>query len=225
MTMLERVSKQWFRRIVFLALRQKSDLQPENILARYRSGQYFMMGRFGIMKWKNPDQRAVIPLDDRFQVGKRLAKKIHSGGFEVTFDRVLRRVVESCAELNPKRSWTWIYPEVIDVICSLHRQGYAHSVEVWRQGQLVGGEYGIAIGGFYSGESMFTREDYASRVALVFLVNRLRDCGYTLLDTQELRGVVREFGAYEMPREEYLSLLGKALSQNVTSFSSNTASQ
>jgi leucyl/phenylalanyl-tRNA--protein transferase len=225
MTMLERVSKQWFRRIVFLASGQKRELQPENILARYHSGQYYMIDRYGRMKWKNPEQRAVIPLDDRFRVGKRLAKKIHSGHFEVTFDRVLRRVVESCAELNPKRSWTWIYPEVIDVICRLHQQGYAHSVEVWRQGQLVGGEYGIAIGGFYSGESMFAREDYASRVALVFLVNRLRDCGYTLLDTQELRGVVREFGAYEIPREEYLSLLGKALSQNVSSFSSNTAGQ
>jgi len=223
--MLERYSKQLFRRIVFLASGQKKELQPENILARYRSGQYYMINRYGRMKWKNPERRAIIPLDDRFHIGKRLARVIRSGCFEVTFDQALRRVVESCAELNPKRSWTWIYPEVIDAICRLHQQGFAHSVEVWHEGQLVGGEYGVAMGGFFSGESMFTREDYASRVAMVYLVDRLRDCGFSLLDTQELRGVVSEFGAYEIPREEYLSLLGKALSQNGTDFGTNTASQ
>ena len=223
--MLERYSKQLFRRIVFLASRQKKELRPENILARYRSGQYYMIDRYGRMKWKNPEHRAIIPLDDRFHIGKRLARVIRSGRFEVTFDQALRRVVESCAELNPKRSWTWIYPEVIDAICRLHQQGNAHSVEVWREGQLVGGEYGVAMGGFFSGESMFTREDYASRVALVYLVDRLRECGFSLLDTQELRGVVSEFGAYEISREEYSSLLGKALSLKVTNFSSNTASQ
>ncbi len=156
-----------------------------------------------------------MPLDDRFQIGKHLAKKIRSGFFEVSFDRSFRQVVEGCAELHPNRRWTWIIPEVIDAMTRLHREGYAHSVEVWRNGQLVGGAYGIAIGGYFSGESMFSREHYANKVAIVFLVHRLRECNFSLLDSLELGSVAREFGSFEIPRGEYKALLAKALSQDV----------
>jgi leucyl/phenylalanyl-tRNA---protein transferase len=215
MTGMKKYFRKIVRRVIWLALQQDKQLKPENLLARYRSGYSLMTGRLGIINWLDPDQRAIMPLDDRFLIGKHLAKKIRSNYFEVSFDRSFRQVVEGCAELHPRRRWTWISPEVIDAMTSLHQKGYAHSVEIWRNGMLVGGAYGIAIGGYFSGESMFAREHYANKVAMVTLVHNLRKCGFSLLDSLELGSVAREFGAYEIPRDEYKVLLADALSQDV----------
>jgi leucyl/phenylalanyl-tRNA--protein transferase len=177
-----------------------------------------MTARFGIVKWRDPEQRAIIPLDERFRIGKRLAKKLASGYFEVTFDRAFRDVVEACAQPRPGHgsSWSWLSRDLIEAYLALHRLGYAHSAEVWHEGRLVGGEYGVAIGGLYSGESMFTREDSAGRVALAHVVERLRAHGFVLLDTQYLTSVTCEFGAYEVERSEYHTLLADALARDVT---------
>lgn len=202
-------------RLVSLAFRHEEQLRPERMVASYREGRFPLIGRLDHIVWQDPAVRAVIPLDERFRVGKRLRKKIESGHFTVTFDRAFRRVIEACAELRPGREVLWLSPELIDAYTRLHRCGYAHSVEVWREGRLVGGEYGVAIGGLYSGESMFTREDYAGRVALACLAHRLRDRGFALLDTQQMSEVAREFGAFTIGRAEYGRLLADALARDV----------
>jgi leucyl/phenylalanyl-tRNA--protein transferase len=201
-----------FMALVFL---HRVQLRPDRVLAAYRRGYFPKIKRIGFLYWSNPERRAIIPLDDRFQVGKRLKKKIESHFFEVTFDKAFPEVIKACASPLPGRSTTWISPEVIESFIRLHELGHAHSVEVWRDGRLVGGEYGIAIGGFYSGESMFHYEDYASRVAMVHLVERLRERGFVLLDSQEMNQTIREFGAMEVERVEYHRLLADALSRDV----------
>lgn len=175
-----------------------------------------MMGRFGFLEWQAPEKRALIPLDDRFQIGKRLNKKIEGHIFDVTFDRAFPDVIRNCAETRAARGDVWLTPELIEAYIRLHELGFAHSVEVWHDGKLVGGEYGVAIGGFYSGESMFHCEDYASRVAMVYLVERLRERGFTLLDSQYMNATAREFGAFEVGRGEYRQILADALSRQVT---------
>lgn len=171
-----------------------------------------MISKDGILEWRSPEPRAIVPLDDRFTIGKRLSKKLDSGIFQATFNRSFRDVVHACAEPRPGSPRVWITPEVCHAYVRLHELGHAHSVEIWRGNQLVGGEYGVAIGGFYSGESMFTREDYAGRVAMVHLVRRLRERGFTLLDSQYMNPTAREFGAVEVDRHEYARLLAGALS-------------
>ena len=184
---------------------------PGRILFAYRMGKFPMTSKFGLVAWHSPERRAIIPLDDRFQVGKRLRKRIDSHVFEVTFDTAFSAVLEACAEARPERGDAWLSPELAAAYLQLHRLGHAHSVEVWHDGRLVGGEYGVAIDGFYSGESAFTREDYAGRVAMVFLVKRLRERGFTLLDSQYMSPLAREFGGFEVDRDEYNRLLAEAL--------------
>ncbi|MCC7118264.1 MAG: leucyl/phenylalanyl-tRNA--protein transferase [Anaerolineales bacterium] len=196
---------------------QKRSL-PEKILAAYRQGQFPMVNRFGFISWKRPQVRALIPLDERFHIGKRLTKKLEAQIFEVTFDQAFADVIHNCARPSTHARDVWLTPELIEAYIRLHKLGHAHSVEVWHDGKLVGGEYGLAIGGFYAGESMFHYEDYASRVALVHLVNRLRAKGFTLLDTQYLNATSREFGGYEIELAEYNALLAAALARAETSF-------
>lgn len=188
---------------------------PDRILDEYRCGRFPMTGDLGFIEWRSPSSRAVIPLDERFRIGKRLRKKLDSGVFHVTFDTAFPAVLQGCAEPTAKRGDTWLSPELANAYLRLHEQGYAHSVEVWHGEQLVGGEYGVAIGGFYSGESAFTRADYAGRVAVAHLVERLRERGFRLLDSQVMNPMAREFGAIELARDEYAGLLKEALSQDV----------
>src|SRR5262245_43490020 len=165
----------------------------------------------GAIYWYEPNPRAIIPLDT-FHVPRRLARTARNGGFEVRVDTSFRAVMAACAEPTPDRATTWIAPEMIDAYTELHALGFAHSVETWREGRLVGGLYGVAIRGLFAGESMFSRERDASKVALVHLVERLRHGGFRLLDTQFIvGGHMLQFGTIEIPRAEYKRRLAQAL--------------
>lgn len=165
----------------------------------------------GSIYWYDPDPRAVIPLDDRFHVPRSLARQVRKGDFQVRVDTAFREVMEACAELGPGRENTWISRGLIDVYCELHALGFAHSVETWHEGELVGGLYGVTLAGLFAGESMFSRTTNASKVALVHLVERLRRRGFVLLDTQFMTDHLRRFGTYELSRQQYKAELERAL--------------
>ncbi len=148
--------------------------------------------------WYAPDPRAIIPLDT-FYVSKNLAKLVRRGIFEIRYDTAFEAVMRGCAN----REKTWISEEIITAYTALHHLGFAHSVECWKDGHLAGGLYGVALGGAFFGESMFTRVRDASKVALVHLVERLRQNGFVLLDTQFITPHLARFGAVEIPRNEY----------------------
>jgi leucyl/phenylalanyl-tRNA--protein transferase len=187
------------------------ELTPQLLIAAYCEGIFPMAHDDGAIYWYEPNPRAIIPLDN-FHVPRRLARTARNGGFEMRVDTSFRAVMEACAEPAPDRASTWIAPEMIDVYTELHRLGFAHSVETWREGQLVGGLYGVSIRGLFAGESMFSRERDASKVALVYLVERLRRGGFTLLDTQfVVGGHMLQFGTIEIPRAEYKRRLAQAL--------------
>ena len=163
------------------------------------------------MYWYAPDPRALLPLD-RFHVPDTLAKLVRHNRFEVAPDRAFERVMRACAAPRAGRMDTWISEEIIEVYTALHRLGYAHSVECWREGVLRGGLYGVALGGAFFGESMFHEERDASKVALVHLVDRLRAGGFQLLDVQFSTPHLARFGVVEISRREYERRLRKALS-------------
>ncbi len=192
-----------------------AELTPELLLYTYSQGIFPMgddMGDGeGEIYWYDPDPRAIIPLDDAFHVPRSLARRIRQGGFDVRVDCAFRQVITACAEPDQNRESTWITPPIIDIYCELQRLGYAHSVETWIDGALVGGLYGVAIGGLFAGESMFSRATDSSKIALVYLVERLRAGGFTLLDTQFMTEHLRRFGAIEIPRAEYQARLKRAL--------------
>ncbi len=158
----------------------------------------------------DPPQRGVLPLD-RFRVSRRLARTVRSDRFEVKIDTAFDLVVESCAAPRPGHPETWISHSIQSLYAQLFARGLAHSVEAWRQDRLVGGLYGVALGGAYFGESMFSVERDASKVALTHLVARLISGGYTLLDTQFTTGHLETFGAVEISRAEYRQRLATAL--------------
>jgi leucyl/phenylalanyl-tRNA---protein transferase len=178
------------------------------LVAAYQAG-YFPMGMDdGEIGWFSPDPRGILPLDT-FHVSRRLARVLRSGRFAVTTDRAFRRVMESCAA--DRDDGTWINAEILDVYGELHARRLAHSVEVWLDGDLAGGLYGVCLGGAFFGESMFHRVTDASKVALASLVEHLRTREFHLLDTQWTTPFLETFGAIEIPRDEYLARLEKAL--------------
>ena len=162
--------------------------------------------------WVSPEKRGVIPLDG-LHVPKRLARTIRSDRFRVTSDKVFAKVMQACAAPGPGREQTWINDEILRLYTALHAGGHAHSVECWDNKKLVGGLYGVSLGAAFFGESMFSTVRDASKVALVALVDILRRGGFTLLDTQFLTSHLARFGAYEIPREEYLVRLHAAVAQ------------
>lgn len=188
----------------------KTPIDADTVLAAYRCG-YFPMAesRTGPISWHSPDPRAIIPLDG-FNIPRSFRRQLERTDVTCTVNGSFERVISACAERG-HRSDTWISDDIITVYTDLHRRGIAHSVESWRKGVLVGGLYGVALGGAYFGESMFSRESDASKFALVHLVERLRSLGFLLLDTQIMNDHVRQFGAVEIPREEYLDLLAGAI--------------
>lgn len=188
-----------------------AELTPELLLYTYSQGIFPMGHDDGEIYWYDPDPRAIIPLDENFHVPRSLARRIRQGGFEVRVDSAFRAVITACAEPGEDREHTWITPAIIDVYCELHQWGYAHSVETWIDGELVGGLYGVTVGGLFAGESMFSRATDSSKIALVHLVERLRAGGFTLLDTQFMTEHLRRFGATEIPRAEYQQRLRHAL--------------
>jgi len=159
----------------------------------------------------DPERRGVIPLDG-FHVSHRLARTVRGDPFEVRIDTAFRRVVQTCAEAKPGRLETWINHPIEDLYVDLHERGHAHSVECWRGDELLGGLYGVSLGGAFFGESMFSRARDASKVALVHLVARLVAGGYRLLDAQFMTDHLTQFGAQEISRLDYHRRLALALS-------------
>ena len=184
------------------------DLSVERLLLAYRSGIF--PWTVSPISWWSPDPRAILELDE-LHVGESLKKTLRKGIFQVTVDRAFPQVIENCAARAPGRPETWITAEFIDAYTRLHEQGYAHSLECWREGELVGGIYGVAIGGFFAGESMFHRANNASKVALCHLVEHLRKRDFRLLDIQMLTPVTRQMGGKTIPRAAFLKRLVEAV--------------
>jgi len=160
--------------------------------------------------WLDPEKRGVLPLES-FHLPRRLLRTINSGRFRVTADAAFAQAISGCAAAAPGREDTWINRQIEHLFIELHRRGYAHSVETWEDGALVGGLYGVSMGGVFFGESMFSKARDASKVALVHLVARLRLGRYRLLDTQFVTAHLAQFGAEEVPREEYKERLATAV--------------
>jgi leucyl/phenylalanyl-tRNA---protein transferase len=184
------------------------------VLAAYRQGIFPMAQADGTVHWFAPDPRAIFDLET-FHVPRRLARTVRSGRFQVTVDRDFEAVMRACAEPAAGREQTWISEDFVRVYGELFRHGFAHSVETRDQGGLVGGLYGVAIGGAFMGESMFSRARDASKVALVHLVERLKARGFVLLDTQFMTGHLARFGAVHVPLGDYLRRLDRAVALKV----------
>jgi leucyl/phenylalanyl-tRNA--protein transferase len=189
-----------------------TEITPDLVLRAYRAGLFPMAERRDgeRLYWLDPELRGVQPLD-AFHLPRRLARTVLSGTFEVRCDTAFAEVMHGCAAPTPDRPETWINPEIERLFGALHVMGHAHSVECWQQGRLVGGLYGVALGGAFFGESMFSAARDASKVALVHLVARLRLGGFRLLDTQFVTEHLARFGAIEIPRAEYRRRLLVAL--------------
>lgn len=183
------------------------DFTPELIIRAYCMGIFPMGDEEGGIRWYSPDPRCIIDLNE-FHASDRLTRTYRKGRYEVCIDTAWERVIRECAE----RETTWITDDVIEAYTQLHQMGIAHSVEAYAGGQLAGGLYGVSLGGAFMGESMFHRATDASKVCLVFLVERLRERGYVLLDCQYMTEHLRRFGAKLIPRDEYLRRLSHALS-------------
>lgn len=182
----------------------------ETLIAAYRRGIFPMAEPSGEIHWFAPDPRATFDLD-AFHVPRRLARTIRQGKFEMAVNRDFEGTMRGCAAPGPGRDETWISEPFIRVYSELHRMGLAHSVESYQDGRLVGGLYGVALGGAFMGESMFSRVTDASKVALVYLVERLKKRGFVLLDTQFMTPHLEKFGAAYIPLDEYLFKLEMAL--------------
>jgi len=184
-----------------------SPLPPELVLHAYSIGAFPMADPDGEIAWFSPDPRCIFPLD-KFHVPRTVRQLIQRRVFEVRIDTAFAEVIAACAD---RAEGTWISESIMATYTELHRQGFAHSVECWRADNLAGGLYGVALGGAFFGESMFTRVTGASKVALAALVERLKARGFTLLDTQWTTPHLARFGAIEIPRREYLRRLRAAL--------------
>jgi leucyl/phenylalanyl-tRNA--protein transferase len=197
--------------------RRTFEITPELMLRAYRAGLFPMAEtrRGERLYWLDPELRGILPLDG-FHLPRRLRRTVLSDGFAVTADRDFPGVIAGCAAAAPGREDTWINAEIERLFGDLHRLGHAHSVESWQDGELVGGLYGVVLGGVFFGESMFSRARDASKVALVHLVARLRLGGFRLLDTQFVTNHLSQFGAREIPRDQYKSLLALAVDQPAT---------
>jgi leucyl/phenylalanyl-tRNA--protein transferase len=184
-----------------------ADLEPGTLLAAYRAGLFPMrLGGGGPLAWWSPDPRGVLPLDG-FHVSRSLQKSARH--FDVRIDSAFEAVMRCCAD--PARPHGWIDDDFVHAYCALHELGWAHSVETWRDGELVGGTYGVAIGGLFAAESKFHRVRDASKVALLALVERLRGAGATLLDVQWITPHLESLGAIAIGRDEYLDRLAGAV--------------
>lgn len=200
-------------------------LTPALLLSAYASGLFPMANdrHDPAIHWIEPRRRGVLPLD-HFHLPRSLRKTIRSGRFESSFDRDFEQVIRACAEPRPERPRTWLNDELIDLYCGLHRLGHAHSVECWADGRLAGGLYGVSLGAAFFGESMFTRERDASKVALVALIERLLRSGHVLLDTQFVTDHLRRFGAIEVTRDRYRQLLRHALQRRASFYGDGVTS-
>jgi leucyl/phenylalanyl-tRNA--protein transferase len=191
-------------------------IHSELLVSAYTSGWFPMAVDDGEIRWYSPDPRGILPLDT-FRVPSRLGRVIRAGTFQIELNRAFDAVIRACAETDRRDDdpGTWIDREIIDSYVELHRLGFAHSVEAWQNGRLVGGLYGVALGGAFFGESMFHSRTNASKVALAALVEHLRARGFRLLDIQWVTPHLEQFGAVEIPRKAYLDLLEEAITLEV----------
>jgi leucyl/phenylalanyl-tRNA--protein transferase len=187
-------------------------IDPELLLRAYSIGVFPMADSRAAddVYWVEPKKRGILPLD-RFRLSRSLAKTIRSDRFAVTADQAFTEVVFECARSTADRPDTWINPAIESAYADLHRRGHAHSIEAWLDGRLVGGLYGVKLGGAFFGESMFSRKSNASKVALAYLVARLRVGGFRLLDCQFITDHLKSLGAIEVSRDDYVALLDTAL--------------
>lgn len=187
-------------------------LDPELVLDAYRHGVFPFYDEAHPVLWWCPDPRAVIPLES-VHVPRRLQRTLRRPGWEVTVDTDFEAVMRACDDRRP--DGTWIHEDMVRCYVELHDRGHAHSLEVRRAGRLVGGIYGVAVGGMFAAESKFHRERDASKVALVQLARRLRERGFTVLDVQFLTPHLERFGCVEIPRETYLERVREAVRRPV----------
>ena len=195
-------------------MRRGAHLQitPDLLLRAYASGLFPMADSADDPEifWVEPEIRGVVPLD-RFHIPKRLARTVRQQPFEIRVNTAFDEVVAACAESVENRPSTWINATISGLYSSLHQLGHAHSVEAWSDGKLVGGLYGVSLRRAFFGESMFSRATDASKICLVHLVDRLRERGFELLDTQFTTDHLKRFGAIDIPRKDYADLLAEAL--------------
>jgi leucyl/phenylalanyl-tRNA---protein transferase len=182
------------------------DLGPATLLRAYRNGTFPWFNEGDPVLWWSPNPRAIFELD-RFYLSRRLVRTIRNSKFRLTINQAFDAVIRGCAE----RELTWITSDMIDAYSQLHQLGHAHSIEVWLGKDLVGGVYGVALGGFFAGESMFHRARDASKVALTYLIEYLKIRGFALFDTQVVTEHTARLGAVEISRDDYLARLEKAL--------------
>jgi len=186
------------------------NLTPELLLTAYSQGMFPMAHEGGHIYWYSPDPRAILPLD-RLHTSRSLFRLIHSGKYQVRFDTAFTAVVTACAAPGPGRETTWISDDIIEAYTLIHSLGFAHSVEVWSDEELVGGLYGVSLRGLFAGESMFSILPNTSKVALCFLVRHLRTRGFTLLDLQYQTPHLLSLGAVEVSLARYRDLLRQAM--------------
>lgn len=187
------------------------DLSPERLLLAYRLGIFPWYSEHTPILWWSPDPRLVL-FPHELRISKSLHRVIRKNVFRVTVDQSFRQVIEQCAEVRRGQGeGTWILPEMLDAYCLLHRLGYAHSVESWFGGELVGGLYGVTLGRVFFGESMFTKKTDASKVAFVYLVRMLQHWRFQLIDCQVSTRHLKNFGAREIPRNDFLVRLSAAI--------------
>lgn len=191
-------------------------ITPDILLHAYAEGLFPMAESRGAeeLHWFDPPLRGILPLD-AFHVPRRLREKMRRGPFRLSFDEDFAGVIRACADT---RDETWINDEIIALYTALHRAGFAHSAEAWKDGKLAGGVYGVSLGAAFFGESMFSTETDASKIALVHLMERLRARGYALFDTQYVNDHLKQFGVREIPREEYKKLLKAAIAKQDVRF-------
>ncbi len=187
------------------------DLSIERLLLAYRSGIFpWPLFADDLMTWFSPNPRCILELDN-LHVSRSLKKVIRKGEFELTIDNNFDAVIRACSEATHQRPTTWITEEIHRAYNQLHQAGHAHSVETWKEGQLVGGLYGVSIGGFFAGESMFSKVSNASKVALAHLVEHLRAKNFGLLDVQQTTPHLVSMGAHEIDRRVFMRRLPQAL--------------
>jgi leucyl/phenylalanyl-tRNA---protein transferase len=198
-----------------MSTRRQMEITPELMLRAYRIGLFPMAESRDAqtLYWLDPEQRGVIPLE-AFHLPRRLARRVRQAPYVITANTAFEAVIDACAAPRPSSADSWINAEIRRLFLALHGQGHAHSLEAWRDGALVGGLYGVALGGAFFGESMFSRADDASKIALVHLVARLRLGGFTLLDAQFQTEHLAQFGTQEVPRALYKRLLADAVERS-----------
>ncbi len=190
-----------------------AEITPQVLLKAYACGIFPMAesAHDNALYWIEPERRGVLPLD-KLHISRRLTRSIRNGGFDVRVDHDFEAVIEGCAQSRPGRRSTWINARIRNLYRELFALGHCHTIEVWREGRLVGGLYGVHLARAFFGESMFSEERDASKIALVYLVARLRYGGFSLLDTQFVTEHLKQFGAIEVGRASFQRLLDSSLS-------------